>query len=78
MKLMRTELLRSIDIEAHSAMINAELFWKARRGGWRIAQVGVPHHPRRAGVRSGARPRAILNAFYELVVFRVRLARAGD
>jgi glycosyltransferase involved in cell wall biosynthesis len=75
MKLMRTDFLRSVDLEAHSAMINAELFWKARRGGWRVAQVGVPHHPRRAGVRSGARPRAIVNAFRELVVFRVRLAR---
>jgi glycosyltransferase involved in cell wall biosynthesis len=78
MKLMRTEFLRSVELEAHSAMINAELFWKARRGGWRIAQVGVPHHPRRAGVRSGARPRAILNAFRELVVFRVRLGRAAE
>lgn len=75
MKLMRTEFLRSIDLEAHSAMINAELFWKARRGRWRVTQVGVPHHPRRAGVRSGARPRAILNAFREIVVFRVRLGR---
>lgn len=75
MKLMRGEFLRSISLEARSAMINAELFWKARRGGWRIAQVGVPHHPRRAGVRSGARPRAIFNAFREIVVFRVRLGR---
>lgn len=75
MKLMRTEFLRSIDIEARSAMINTELFYKARKGGWRVAQVGVPHHPRRAGRRSGARPRAIVNAIRELVVFRVRLGR---
>ena len=75
MKVMRGEFLRSVSLEARSAMINAELFWKARRGGWRVTQVGVPHHPRRAGIRSGARPRAIVNAFRELVVFRVRLAR---
>jgi hypothetical protein len=37
--------------------------------------VAVPHHPRRAGVRSGARLVPILRAIRELVLLRARLAR---
>ncbi len=72
LKLMRTDFLRSIDLELHSALVNAELFCKARRDGWRIAQVPVPHHPRELGRRSGARPRAVLRAIRELVRYRQR------
>jgi len=75
LKVMRTSFLRSIDIESKSALMNAELYIKAQRGGWRVAQVPVPHHPRQLGVRSGARPRAIARAIKELVLFRIRLAR---
>jgi hypothetical protein len=72
MKLMRTDFLRSIDLEARSALINAELYCKARRDGLRIVQVPVPHHPRELGRRSGARPRAVVRAIGELVRFRQR------
>jgi glycosyltransferase involved in cell wall biosynthesis len=78
LKVMPTDFLRSIDIESRSALINAELYIKAQRNGLRVAQVGVPHHPRQLGVRSGARPRAIARAIKELVVFRIRLARRGS
>ncbi len=74
LKLMRSEFLRSIELENRSALLNAELYLKARVGGWRVLQVAVPHYPRRAGRRSGARPRAIVRAVKELVLFRVRLA----
>jgi hypothetical protein len=78
LKVMRTEFLRSIDIESRSALINAELYIKAQRSGRRIAQVAVSHHPRQMGVRSGARPRAIARAIKELVLFRIRLGRRGS
>jgi hypothetical protein len=74
LKLMRGEFLQSIELENRSALLNAELYLKARMGGWRVMQVPVPHYPRRAGRRSGARPRAIVRAMKELVLFRVRLA----
>jgi hypothetical protein len=57
-------------------LINAELYYKARHAGWRIAQVAVPHHPRVAGRRSGARPRAIARAIKELFLFRLRIRRS--
>jgi glycosyltransferase involved in cell wall biosynthesis len=77
LKIMRTEFLRSIQIESRSALMNAELYIKAQRSGRRVAQVAVPHHPRQLGVRSGARPRAIARAIKELILFRIRLARSG-
>ena len=76
LKLMRREVLDSLTLEARSALINAELYYKARYAGWRIAQVAVPHHPRVAGRRSGARPRAIARAIKELFLFRLRIRRS--
>jgi glycosyltransferase involved in cell wall biosynthesis len=76
MKVMRREVLESMDLRARSALINTELYYKARHAGWRIAQHPVPHHPRRAGRRSGARPRAILRAIKELIVFRWTMRRS--
>ncbi|MHB8719297.1 MAG: glycosyltransferase family 2 protein [Candidatus Dormibacteria bacterium] len=76
-KLMRREVLDSISLTARSALLNTELFYRARAHGWRIAQTPVPHHPRVAGVRSGARPRAIARAVTELLRLRLRLWRSG-
>jgi glycosyltransferase involved in cell wall biosynthesis len=70
MKVMRREVIASLELRARSALLNTELYYKARHAGWRIAQHPVPHHPRRAGRRSGARPRAIARAIKELIVFR--------
>jgi glycosyltransferase involved in cell wall biosynthesis len=76
MKVMRREVLDSMELRARSALINTELYYKARYAGWRIAQHPVPHHPRRAGRRSGARPRAIARAIKELIVFRWTMRRS--
>jgi glycosyltransferase involved in cell wall biosynthesis len=76
MKVMRREVLDSVQLNARSALINTELYYKARHAGWRIAQHPVPHHPRRAGRRSGARPRAIARAIKELIVFRWTMRRS--
>jgi glycosyltransferase involved in cell wall biosynthesis len=75
-KLMRREVLESMTLEARSALINTELYYKARHAGWRIAQIPITHHPRVAGRRSGARPRAIARAIKELVLLRFRIRRS--
>lgn len=73
-KLMRRSVLdRTAPLISRAALINTELYFKASRAGFRIAQVGIPHHPRLAGVRSGGRLRPILRAIRELVVLRWRL-----
>ncbi len=76
MKVMRRAVIDSMQLNARSALINTELYYKARHAGWRIAQHPVPHHPRKAGRRSGARPRAIARAIKELILFRLTMRRS--
>ena len=77
MKLMRREVLdAAAPILARSALLNTELYFKAQRNGFRIVQVAVPHYPRLAGVRSGARLIPILRAIRDLVWLRLRLAQS--
>jgi glycosyltransferase involved in cell wall biosynthesis len=76
LKLMRRRVLdNAAPLLARSALLNTELYFKSQRGGLRIAQVPVPHYPRVAGVRSGARLVPILRALRDLVRLRLRLAR---
>jgi glycosyltransferase involved in cell wall biosynthesis len=77
MKLMRREVLEAAaPILARSALLNTELYFKAQRNGFRVVQVSVPHYPRVAGVRSGARLIPILRAIRDLVWLRLRLAQS--
>jgi len=76
-KLMRQEFLElASPILARSALLNTELYFKAQRSGLVIRQVGLEHHPRVAGVRSGGRLVPILRAVRELVRLRWRMARS--
>ena len=72
LKIVRTDMLRRFALHSKSALINAELYWKVRSHGGRFVQVGVPHHPRRMGRRSGGRLIPILRATKELVQIRLR------
>ena len=72
LKIVRTEMLRRFDLQSRSALINAELYWKVQEHGGRYVQVGVPHHPRRMGRRSGGRLVPILRAMKELAEIRFR------
>lgn len=74
LKIIRTDMLkRFLPLQARSALINAELYWRVATHGGSYAQVPVPHHPRRLGRRSGGRLVPILRASKELVVLRLRL-----
>jgi hypothetical protein len=73
---MRREVLDgAAPLIARSALLNTELYFKTKRSGLRVAQVGLTHHPRLAGVRSGGRLVPILRAIRELVRMRIQLAR---
>jgi glycosyltransferase involved in cell wall biosynthesis len=71
-KLVRGPALRALPLYSDGAMISTELFVGARRQGWRIAEVGVRHQPRRAGEATGANAKVVMRAFAE----RRALARA--
>lgn len=65
-KLFRREVIENIEIESEGALIDAEVFARARKAGYTIAEVGVHHYPRRYGSQTGANPLVILRAFKEL------------
>lgn len=64
-------------LASQGALISTELLARAQREGYRIAEVGVHHYPRTAGVQTGAKLRVIARAFVELFKLRGRIRR-GD
>ena len=55
-----------IPIESDGAMINLEVYARARRLNARIKELKVMHRPRSLGEQSGSNPRVVLRAFKEL------------
>jgi glycosyltransferase involved in cell wall biosynthesis len=54
-------------LESEGAMISAELLVKAKKMGFKIAEVPVSHYSRKAGVQTGANLKVIARAFAELI-----------
>jgi glycosyltransferase involved in cell wall biosynthesis len=76
----RLAVLRSMQIEYwRSAFFHAETIIKARRMGYRIAEVDVSYQPRATGRATGARPRLIFATVRDMFGFwlRLRLGQAG-
>ncbi len=69
-KLLPRSLIDSIRLKSSGALISTELLARAKYRGLRIAEVGVNHYPRTAGVQTGAKLSVIVRAFREL--FRLR------
>ena len=67
-KLLHTNFLHQHPLETRGAMINAELLYKLKRGGYTYREVDVHHLPRRGGRATGANPRVIARAFRELFI----------
>ncbi len=69
-KVFPRRLFDEIEMKSMGALIDAEVLARAKYLGYSIGQVGVHHHPRRAGDSSGANLRVILRAFKELFQLR--------
>ncbi|MGB7582262.1 MAG: glycosyltransferase family 2 protein [Sedimentisphaerales bacterium] len=65
-KLFRAEIFQGMTMSSAGALISAEILARATRRGFRIAEVGVHHYPRKAGKQTGAKLTVILRAFKEL------------
>lgn len=72
-KLFRREALEGVRVESGGAFFSAELLIKVLQRGRRIAEVGVPHHPRTAGSPTGAKPSVIWRAVKDFWSLRLRL-----
>ena len=76
-KLLRTDFLQHHPLETRGAMINAELLYRLKVSGCTLGEVGVRHLPRRGGQATGANPRVIGRAFWELFVSRRKWRHEG-
>ena len=65
-KLFKKKVIDSIEIDSTGAFINAEILIKAKKNGFTLKEVGVTHYPRQWGSQTGANPKVIFKAFYEL------------
>lgn len=70
-KMVRREVLEKIPhLEStRGAMINAELAIKAKKAGFKIAEVGVTHYPRLTGKPTGANISVIIKSYLDLLMF---------
>jgi glycosyltransferase involved in cell wall biosynthesis len=76
-KLFRAEVFEGMKMSSAGALISAEILARAMRRGFRIAEVGVHHYPRKAGKQTGAKLTVILRAFKELFKLYNRI-RKGE
>jgi len=76
-KLLPRVVLAPDGLRARGAVISAEILARAARAGFRFAEIPVLHRPRRQGRPSGARPRVVLRAAWELPLLYWRLRRGA-
>jgi glycosyltransferase involved in cell wall biosynthesis len=74
-KLMRRDQLAKMQLTSNGALINTEIFVKARRLGARVVEVPILHYPRTAGKQTGAKPRVVLRACAELLALRAEMKK---
>lgn len=72
-KVFRREALADVAVESGGAFFSAELLIKLLARGRRIVEVGVPHHPRRAGSPTGAKPSVVWRAVVDFWSLRLRM-----
>lgn len=66
-KLFHADVLSDMNLESTGAFINSEFLAKAMSKGHKIIELPVTHYPRVAGEQTGANPKVILKAFWELL-----------
>lgn len=78
-KLFRREIIQQLapQIASRGATFSIEWLARAKRAGYRFAELPVTHRPRMAGKQTGANIRVITRAFRELVRVRLQLWREG-
>jgi glycosyltransferase involved in cell wall biosynthesis len=74
-KLFPRRLLEDVHLHSTGHTLSPELLIKARRAGYRIAEVRVTHLPRTAGQAKGARIDHIVRSLLELVQLRLDVTR---
>jgi glycosyltransferase involved in cell wall biosynthesis len=77
-KVIRGDLLRTLDLQSTGALVSTELMAKWVRMGATWTQVGVHHYPRPAGQQSGGSLRVVFRAMKDIPLLWYRLNRYGQ
>lgn len=72
-KLFKRKVWTSINVHSGGATFSAEFLVRAKRAGFRMAELPVTHFPRTAGRPTGGNPRVILRAFRDLLWLRLHI-----
>lgn len=72
-KLFKREVWTTINVHSGGATFSAEFLVRAKRAGFRMAELPVTHLPRTAGSPTGGNPRVILRAFRDLLWLRLHI-----
>ena len=67
-KLFRREVVDEMTFCTTGALINTEIFVKAKLRGKKITFVGIEHYPRTRGRQTGAAPKVVIRALWEVVL----------
>lgn len=71
-KVYKKEVLDNIVICSNSAFIDAEMYIKAKKKGYKICEVAVRHFPRQAGKATGAKPLVVFLTIKEIFSYWLR------
>ena len=76
-KLFKRNVVDAItpQLVSRSAFISPEIVIRSQLAGYKIVEVGVPHHPRIAGTAHGATPKVIARTLGEIYRLRRSLGR---
>jgi glycosyltransferase involved in cell wall biosynthesis len=77
-KVIRRQVLESIELKSQGSFIDAELVVKAIRRGFRVFQMGVDYFPRTRGTSTLASPAVIAQMLRELVKLYPETKRPPD
>lgn len=69
-KLMKREVLETIELKSEGSLIDAELIVKAKNHGFTIQQIGLDYFPRVRGVSHLSSPKVIFKILRELIALR--------
>jgi len=73
-KLIKREVFEAVQpLVGEEKVTQIELLVKARRKGFKFAEIGVHHYPRLAGIQTGANSHVVLKSFHDLLALWRRL-----
>jgi len=67
--LYRNKVIKSMTIKSRSPFLSAEIIYKAKKAGFRIAQVGIEHNPRVGGRATGSSFKEMFRTIWDMIRF---------